>query len=133
MIGQDRILASPLAMAGVAATVADGRWRAPRLLAGDPRRTAPPLAPSERSTLQSLMRLVVTSGTGSALAGLPGEIAGKTGTAEFGGGESPPTHAWFIGYRGDLAVAVLVEHGQSGAEVAVPIAATFFSALPPAQ
>ena len=32
MIGQDRILASPLAMAGVAATVAEGRWRAPRIL-----------------------------------------------------------------------------------------------------
>ncbi len=30
LIGQDRIVASPLAMAGVAATVADGRWRAPR-------------------------------------------------------------------------------------------------------
>ena len=40
MIGQDRILASPLAMAGVAATVADGRWRAPRLLPGDARRRA---------------------------------------------------------------------------------------------
>ena len=34
MIGQDRILASPLAMASVAATVAAGRWRAPRLLPG---------------------------------------------------------------------------------------------------
>jgi cell division protein FtsI/penicillin-binding protein 2 len=35
MIGQQRILASPLAMAGVAATVADGRWRSPRLVAID--------------------------------------------------------------------------------------------------
>ena len=45
MIGQDRIVASPLAMAGVAATVADGRWRAPRLLATDPR-TAGPRSPA---------------------------------------------------------------------------------------
>ena len=37
-IGQDRILASPLAMAGVAATVAAGRWRAPRVLPGAARR-----------------------------------------------------------------------------------------------
>ena len=36
MIGQHEIVASPLAMALVAATVAEGRWRAPRLLAGDP-------------------------------------------------------------------------------------------------
>ena len=35
MIGQDRITATPLAMAGVAAAVADGRWRRPRLLADD--------------------------------------------------------------------------------------------------
>ncbi len=133
MIGQDRILASPLAMAGVAATVADGRWRAPRLLATDPRATGPALRASERDTLRTLMRLVVTSGTASALAGLPGEIAGKTGTAEFGGGSPPPTHAWFIAFRGDLAIAVLVERGKSGAEVAVPIAQRFFGALPPGQ
>ena len=36
----------------VAATVADGRWRAPRLLAADPRRAGPPLAGSERDTLR---------------------------------------------------------------------------------
>jgi cell division protein FtsI/penicillin-binding protein 2 len=79
------------------------------------------------------MRLVVTSGTASALAGLPGEIAGKTGTAEFGGGSPPPTHAWFIAYRGDLAIAVLVERGSSGAAVAVPVAQRFFGALPLGQ
>ena len=41
MIGQDRIVASPLAMAGVAATVAAGRWNAPRLLRSDPRAARP--------------------------------------------------------------------------------------------
>jgi cell division protein FtsI/penicillin-binding protein 2 len=87
------------------------------------------LRPGERDTLRTLMRLVVTSGTGAALAGLPGEIAGKTGTAEFGGGNPPPTHAWFIAFRADLAIAVLVERGKSGAEVAVPIAQRFFGAV----
>jgi cell division protein FtsI/penicillin-binding protein 2 len=130
MIGQDRILASPLALAGVAATVANGRWRAPRLLPTDQHTAGPPLRPGELTTLRALMRLVVTSGTGAALAGLPGDIAGKTGTAEFGSGNPPPTHAWFIAYRGDLAVAVLVERGQSGASVAAPIAQRFFEALP---
>ena len=56
MIGQDEIVASPLAMAGVAATVADGRWHAPRLLAGDPRKAGPALATRERDTLRGLMR-----------------------------------------------------------------------------
>jgi cell division protein FtsI/penicillin-binding protein 2 len=129
MIGQDRILASPLSMAGVAATVADGRWRAPRLLAGDPRRAGTPLDPAERDTLRDLTRRVITEGTGTALAPVAGEIHGKSGTAEYGGGDPPPTHAWFIAYRGDVAIAVLVENGRSGGSVAAPIAARFFSAL----
>jgi cell division protein FtsI/penicillin-binding protein 2 len=129
MIGQDRILASPLAMAGVAATVADGRWRAPRLVSADPRRAGTPLGGDELGTLRTLMRRVVVGGTGTALAGVPGEVAGKSGTAEFGSGDPPPTHAWFVALRGDLAVAVLVEKGSSGGRVAAPIAARFFGAL----
>ena len=114
MIGQDRIVASPLAMAGVAATVAAGRWHAPRLLADDPRADGPALR--ERARCATLMRDVVTSGTGTALRGLPGDVIGKSGTAEYGGGDPPPTHAWFIAARDDLAVAVLVEDGRSGGD-----------------
>jgi cell division protein FtsI/penicillin-binding protein 2 len=129
MIGQDRILASPLGMAGVAATVADGRWRAPRLLADARRAAGAPLPPGDRDTLAALMREVVERGTGTALAPVPGGVAGKSGTAEFGGGDPPPTHAWFIAFRGDVAVAVLVERGSSGGHVAAPLAARFFTAL----
>jgi cell division protein FtsI/penicillin-binding protein 2 len=129
MIGQHEILASPLSMAGLAATVAAGRWQAPRLLASDPRRAGRPLPRDERDTLAGLMRSVVTGGTGQALAAIPGEPAGKSGTAEYGGGDPPPTHAWFIAFRGDLALAVLVEDGRSGGSVAAPIAAAFFEAL----
>jgi len=129
MIGQHEILASPLAMAGVAATVADGRWRAPRLLASDPAGEGPELEVEERDNLRTLMRSVVTEGSGTALAGVPGEVSGKSGTAEFGGGDPPPTHAWFVAFRGDLAVSVLVERGRSGGEVAAPLAAGFFQAL----
>ena len=75
------------------------------------------------------MRAVVTSGTGTALAGVPGEVLGKSGTAEYGGGDPPPTHAWFIATRGDVAIAVLVEGGSSGGRVAAPIAQRFFAAL----
>ena len=94
MIGQDRILATPLAMAGVAATVAAGRWHAPGLLPGEQRPSGPRLA--EVDTLRELTREVVTSGTGSALAAIPGDVHGKSGTAEYGSGDPPPTHAWFI-------------------------------------
>jgi len=129
MIGQDRILASPLSMAGVAATVAEGRWRAPRLLASDDERAGPRLARDELDTLRSLTRAVVTEGTGTALASSPGDVHGKSGTAEYGGGDPPPTHAWFIAYRDDVAISVLVENGRSGGAVAAPIAARFFEAL----
>ena len=128
MIGQNDTLTSPLAMAGVAATVAAGRWHAPRLLAGDPERAIAPLDAGIRDTLHELTRAVVTEGTGTALAGVPGDVHGKSGTAEFGGGDPPPTHAWFIAYRGDVALAVLVENGRSGGSVAAPIAARFFTA-----
>jgi cell division protein FtsI/penicillin-binding protein 2 len=129
MIGQDRIVASPLIMAGVAGTVAEGRWRAPRLLADDPHTTGQRLPDGEAATLRELMRAVVTGGTGTALAGLPGLVAGKSGTAEYGGGDPPPTHAWFIAFRGDLAVAVLVEGGKAGGTVAAPIANRFLEAV----
>jgi cell division protein FtsI/penicillin-binding protein 2 len=129
MIGQARIVSSPLQMAGVAATVADGRWRAPRLVSSDPHTAAAPLSGAVVGTLRTLMRRVVTAGSGTALAGVPGTVIGKSGTAEFGSGNPPRTHAWFIAARGDLALAVLVERGRSGGSVAAPIAARFFSAL----
>jgi cell division protein FtsI/penicillin-binding protein 2 len=39
------------------------------------------------------------------------------------------THAWFIGFRGDLAFAVVVEGGGVGGTVAAPLAAKFLRAL----
>ena len=128
-IGQDGVLASPLSLASIVATVADGRWRAPRLLLGRRAAVGRPLPDEELRDLRSLTRQVVTDGTAAALAAVSGEVHGKTGTAEYGRGNPPPTHAWFIGYRGDLALAVLVEGGRSGGEVAVPIAGRFLRAL----
>lgn len=130
MIGQARILVSPLAMAGVAATAQSGEWHKPRLVATDPEETGEPLPPEDLEELQTLMRSVITSGTGTALASVPGEPIGKSGTAEFGTADPPKTHAWFIAARKDVAVAVLVEEGTSGGEVAAPIAASFLTALP---
>lgn len=132
MIGQAETVATPLAMAGVAATVADGRWRAPRLVSTDRSRAGRALPPEEVEALRALMRGVVVGGTGVALQAVPGEPAGKSGTAEYGGDDPPKTHAWFIAFRGDLAVAVLVEGGRAGGEVAAPIAARFLTAVPPA-
>jgi cell division protein FtsI/penicillin-binding protein 2 len=129
MIGQARILASPLAMAGAAAAVQDGTWRQPRLIADDPTGEGEPLPPDDAETLRLLMRSVITSGTGTALISVLGEPIGKSGTAEYGSGDPPPTHAWFIAAREDVAVAVIVEDGTSGGEVAAPVVADFLARL----
>jgi cell division protein FtsI/penicillin-binding protein 2 len=157
--GQGRVTASPLQMALVAATVAEGRWHQPTLVAGEaaeagesggaadptqpggsdaskendsggsqPAKSPDPLDPGVAKTLRTLMRQVVTGGT-AADASLPGNVAGKTGTAEFGTGDPLPTHAWFIGFRGDLAFAVVVEDGGVGGRVAAPVAARFLNGL----
>jgi len=78
-----------------------------------------------------MMRAVVLSGTAAPVA-FPGVVYAKTGTAEYGTappGQQLPTDAWFVGYRGTVAFAVLVENGGFGAGVAAPIAARFLSAI----
>jgi len=129
-IGQAKVTVSPLTMAGVAAAVASGTWHAPRLVAGAPNDTVAPVAldPGVVSALQDMTAAVVARGT-AAGAGLPAGTHGKTGTAEFGPGTPPQTHAWFVGYRGDVAFAVLVPGGGVGGAVAAPIAARFLTAL----
>jgi cell division protein FtsI/penicillin-binding protein 2 len=134
MIGQGKVEASPLTMAMVAAAVDSGVSRTPTLLPD----VAPGLRLHEldagvRDDLQQMMRLVVTSGTGRSvdLAGLP--VYAKTGTAEVAkpSGNGTSTNAWMIGYRGDVAFAVLVEGGSSGAHDAAPIVNSLLGELPP--
>jgi cell division protein FtsI/penicillin-binding protein 2 len=93
-----------------------------------PAKSPDPLDPAVAKTLRTLMRQVVTEGT-AADANLPGRVCGKTGTAEFGTGDPLPTHAWFLGFRGDLAFAVVVEGGGVGGRVAAPVAARFLNGL----
>jgi cell division protein FtsI/penicillin-binding protein 2 len=57
-------------------------------------------------------------------------VSGKTGTAEFGEGSPPPTHAWFVGFSGNLSAAVFLENGGVGGRNAAPVAGTLFAALP---
>lgn len=122
-----RVQASPLAMALVAAAVEDGQWRPARLLPADRLPdvgAAHPVPQQVLDSLRPMMRSVVTGGT-AAGAGLPDGVFGKTGTAEYD--NAGHSHAWFIGYRGDLAFAVFVRDGESGPHVAAPLAARFLN------
>jgi cell division protein FtsI/penicillin-binding protein 2 len=89
--------------------------------------SVPQLTGTEAAQLRSLLRGVVTSGSGSLLADVPGPpVIAKTGTAEYvaeGGGLR--THAWMIAAQGDLAVAVFVEDGVSGSQTAGPLLEAF--------
>lgn len=130
MIGQARIQASPLAMAGVTASIAAGRTVTPHLLSSGPEAVAPavPLTADEAAALRDLMRAVVIDGSGRFLSDVPGEpVLAKTGTAEYGTGDPLPTHAWMIAIHGDLAVAVFVETGDHGSTTAGPLLKQFLT------
>ena len=138
--GQGQTLVSPLALAGAAAAVARGSWQQPKLFteqaAGAPSpspgtTTANGTALNANSVaaLRTMMREVVTSGTATSLADVPGgPVYCKTGTAEY---DNTPTntHAWTIGWRGDIAFAVFVEKGGSSADAALPIVESFLRAV----
>ena len=126
--GQGKVLASPFGMALVAATVAAGKTPVPQLIAGRPTTVqgdTTPISPKMIDALRPMMRLVVTNGTAKEIAGC-GEVFGKTGEAEFLGG----SHAWFAGYRGDLAFASLIVGGGSS-EYAVRMTKVMLDSLPP--
>jgi hypothetical protein len=125
--GQGTDLVNPLSEASMAGAVEDGTWRPPQLvLSPVPKQSAQPqqLGSTVLATLRPMMRAVVTTGT-AANVGFQAGVFGKTGTAEFGTSRTPRSHAWFVGYRGDLAFAVLVEGGGVGADASAPIANAF--------
>ncbi|HEY8620506.1 MAG TPA: penicillin-binding transpeptidase domain-containing protein [Dermatophilaceae bacterium] len=127
-IGQGTVLTSPLSIAAIAAAAASGTWNEPHVSPGASA-VSHPLPAVVTIGLQQAMRAVVTSGTGTA-ANLPGTpVYGKTGTAEIGTGSNPPTDAWFAAFRGNVAVAVVVEDAGFGATAAVPVAASFLSSV----
>jgi len=148
-IGQSALAATPMHMCMVAAAIAnDGVMMEPRLLMSvttakgstrplyQPKEYRTALTPEHAATLQTYMRDVVKSGTGTRAA-VPGlTICGKTGSAESSLSGSEVTYGWFIGYieNDDLpyAVSILVESiedGQGGGSTAAPIAADVFRYL----
>ncbi|MFC4785999.1 penicillin-binding transpeptidase domain-containing protein [Nocardioides sp. MAHUQ-72] len=132
MIGQGKVLASPMAMATVIASVQSGSLVVPRLLRSvevSPPDGVTPVSRAEAASLRSMLRGVVTSGSGSQLADVPGPpVIAKTGTAEFEKDGKVLTHAWMIAAQGDLAVAVFVDEGESGSGTAGPILEEFLRA-----
>jgi penicillin-binding protein A len=128
-IGQDRDLATPLVMAGVGATIAEG-GRRPRLriATSDPPSFTRVVPRRVARQVRAMMLQVVRSGTGTAAA-LPGvEVAGKTGTAELRPNSTNPkdADAWFVAFapatHPKVAVAVMLVGAGFGGTAAAPVA-----------
>lgn len=131
LIGQGRVLASPMAMAAVIASVQAGRTVLPALVVDHEVEQAdvPALERGEVGELREMLRGVVTSGSGAQLSDVPGgPVIAKTGTAEYDDDGTLRTHAWMIGAQDDLAVAVFVENGESGSSAAGPLLEAFLRA-----
>lgn len=133
MIGQGKVLASPLGVATMAASVKAGHSISPVLIPiaqKDKAASNANLDTSHLEEVRAMMRAAVTEGTASELNDVLGKpVFGKTGTAEYGAEVPPRTHSWFAGFQGDVAVAVLVEDGGFGAQAAVPVAKRFFQEI----
>ncbi len=125
-IGQGTVQLNPLTMASVTATAMTGAFRqpviVPRSLDDRELATARGLPASTVAQLRRMMRRTAVSGTGArVMAGLPGDIGAKTGSAEVGG--QATSDSWFTGYRGDVAAAAMVQRGGHGGDAAGPIVA----------
>jgi cell division protein FtsI/penicillin-binding protein 2 len=145
-IGQGEVLATPLQMASVAQTIANGGVHEPTSVVLN--KKLRPHAQPERvmskkiaAELTELMIGVVTEGTGTAGAIPEAQVAGKTGTAELGPkpgqeeSENPVQikDAWFAAFapaeKARLAIGVLlIEAEAAGGDVAAPAAAEVLSA-----
>lgn len=143
-IGQSRLTVTPLQIARMMAIVAnDGEMVVPHLghsivpsaestittrqMISFPQRYVNGIHPGTLERVREGLTSVVAHprGTGYKTVRLKEiNIAGKTGTAETGGGKND--HAWFAGYvpaeRPKYAFAVVIEHGGSGSRVAGPVA-----------
>ena len=138
-IGQGDTLVSPLHMALITSTIANGGvMMKPSLVDRietsdgtlvkefDPEIFRKIMTPEEASILTEYMTGTVTGGTAAALSGNGYTVAGKTGSAEYETGETTGTHSWFCGFaetgEPHIAIAVIAEDGGTGSSTAVPIA-----------
>jgi penicillin-binding protein 2 len=143
-IGQGFLLVTPLQMANIYNSIANGGtiWQ-PRLVSrilnvdGSVAKDYPPVekgkiptSPQNIAVMQQALAQVTTSATGtatSAFTGFSPPAAGKTGTAE----QAKDPHSWFASYfpaqNPQIAGVVMVEAGGEGSSNAAPITRAIYT------
>ena len=126
--GQDSITMSPLTMASIAATVATGDFKQPILIPKQKQVTVTALPADVDTTLQTMMRGVVSDGTAVSMKGISATLGAKTGSAE--PDKTSVTDSWMIVMdpQNDIAVAALVLNGGFGNVAAGPAIANMMKA-----
>jgi cell division protein FtsI/penicillin-binding protein 2 len=122
---------SPLGMALVAGAVASGVYHDPILVTNPPAPT--PIAQSTLSasalgSLRSLMRNAVTSGSAQSANVSGGSVYGQTALVQTGSGSHTRWQSWFVGYRGNVAFAVLTASSSADTSSSV-LAGQFLTEL----
>ena len=138
-IGQGDVLVTPLQMANAITAIANGgTLYQPTLVASildgnsNVLKNILPtiirtnfLKPSTIDIIQRGMIQCVTAGSCGLLRNLPKQVAGKTGTAQYGPNNSKE-HAWFLTYgptdKPTIAMAILLEGAGGGDVYAAPVA-----------
>lgn len=136
-IGQGFVTATPLQLANYIAAIANGGTvfqphfvDSIKKVDGSVEKINPVIlnknfiSPANLKVVQEGMRQTVLSGTAQPLKDLPVEVAGKTGTAQFGSGNERE-HGWFVSFapynNPTIAMAILVEGGGEGFSTAEPV------------
>lgn len=137
-IGQGDLLVTPLEMTVAISAIANGgKLVTPHLAAKviqSDGQTVTQIEPQFRAEniindanlkiVREGMRQTITSGSAQSLSDLPIEVAGKTGTAQYGGPEE--THAWFACFAPyddpQIVLVVFIEAGGQGHTTAAPVA-----------
>jgi cell division protein FtsI/penicillin-binding protein 2 len=135
-IGQAQVLATPMEMATVAATIANhGKRMEPRIAMGIPRRGQRAVSRQTAGEMNAMMQAVVAGGTGVGAQIAGATVAGKTGTAEVDVAGVRKNHAWFVAFAPatapEVAVAVVSEYGGIGGKVAAPLAGRILESVLP--
>ncbi len=141
-IGQGDLLVTPLQIANLTATFANGGTvYIPHVVQSisdpitneieyqDIQKLSDQVIPlSDINAVNTGLREAVISGSARSLSSLSVPVAGKTGTAQFA---SDKTHAWFTGFapydNPEIVITVLIEGGGEGHSAALPVAKDFLT------